>query len=167
MWLNADDWKRVQETVPVVCVDVTPVRFGDDGRAQAIGLILRDTPHQGRRWCLVGGRVLHNESLADAVIRHLAQTLGDAIHFHIEADAQPVYVAQYFTVAHSVGVVDPRQHSVAMNYLVGVEGPVVARGEAYDFCWFPRQQLPRPQELGFGQDTILKECLRRAKIWTD
>ena len=145
--------------VPIVCVDVLPMRTGHG--ADEIGLILRDTPHQGRRWCLVGGRVFRDESLVDAVARHLWGTLGAEIRFDLHPDAQPIYVSQYFTTERDGALVDPRQHAVAMNYCIEVSGPVVAQGEAHEFRWFDRLRLPAAYEFGFGQDRVVAECLKR------
>lgn len=162
-WLSDDDYRRVQRSVPIACVDIAPLRLSTGGAIESIGLILRDTPHQGRRWCLVGGRILRDESLVAAAGRHLRQTLGDGVRFTIEADAQPVYVSQYFTSRREVGVIDPRQHSIAMNYLVAVAGPIAPTGEAHAFQWFTPEALPGPDEFGFEQDRVLAECLRRLR----
>jgi ADP-ribose pyrophosphatase YjhB (NUDIX family) len=160
-WLGEEDYRWIQDSVPIACVDIVPLRVGARGEIESIGLIYRDTPHQGRRWCLVGGRVLRNETLATAAARQLCLTLGDAIRFHIDPDAQPVYVSQYFTSRQPVGVIDPRQHSITVNYCVDIAGEVQAQGEALDFRWFAPQSLPGPDHFGFEQDLILKQCLHR------
>jgi ADP-ribose pyrophosphatase YjhB (NUDIX family) len=160
-WLSDDEYRRVQQSVPIACVDIAPLRLSVDGEIESIGLILRDTPHQGRRWCLVGGRIMRDESLAEAAGRHLRTTLGNAVRFTIEADTQPVYVSQYFTSRREVGVIDPRQHSIAMNYLVPIDGPITPAGEAHAFQWFKPEALPGRDEFGFEQDRVLAECLRR------
>ena len=160
-WLSEQEYQRVRETVPIVCVDIIPVRLNDDGSIREIGLILRDTPHQGRRWCLVGGRVRKDETLAEAASRHLRETLGPSIQFHLEPDDQPVYVSQYFPTRRPVGVIDPRQHSVAMNFVLPIAGNPAPAGEAHDFRWFSRIGLPTPDEFGFEQDRVLLACLER------
>lgn len=163
-WLSADDYRLIQNSVPIACVDVAPLRLDERGGIDAIGLIFRDTPHQGRRWCLVGGRVLRNETLAAAASRQLRQTLGDGIRFQLDPDAQPVYVAQYFPTRQPIGVIDPRQHAVTMNYCVEVAGEIVPQGEALEFRWFAPDSLPRPDQFGFEQDRVLRQCLAR---WND
>ena len=160
VWLSEEEYRLVRASVPIACVDVVAVRFGMGRRIESIGLILRDTPHQGRRWCLVGGRVLRDETLAEAVSRHLHQTLGNRVTFHLGPDVQPVYVSQYFTSLREIGVVDPRQHSIAMNYVLELTGPTRAGGEAHEFRWFSPEDVPREQ-FGFQQDRVLDECLRR------
>jgi len=167
-WLGDDDWRWVQETVPVACVDVLPVQMSGVGGAIArVGLIHRDTPHQGRRWCLVGGRLWRDESFAEAATRQIRETLGAGAQFHIDADAQPVYIAQYFTHEREVGLLDPRQHAVAMVFVVPIGGDIVAGGEACEFRWFGRNELPIPEEWGFGQDRVAEACLKpweRARV---
>ena len=159
-WLDDAEWKRVQQAVPIVCVDVLPLRKGRDG-IESVGLIYRDTPHQGRRWMLVGGRLLRNESLAEAAARQLRETLGSGVRFQIDPQAQPLYLAQYFTVARELGQVDPRQHAVTANYAIAIEGGPVASGEAISFEWFPPDRLPPRGAFGFEQDQVVEACLSR------
>jgi ADP-ribose pyrophosphatase YjhB (NUDIX family) len=161
-WLAPDDWQWVQATVPIACVDVLPVRVVD-GRVARVGLIHRDTPHQGRRWCLVGGRLWRDESFADGAARQLRETLGDAVAFEpVAPDQQPDHVAQYFSVARPDGLLDPRQHAVTIVFVVPLLGDAAtAGGEALEFRWFEPAQLPPPSAWGFGQDAIAAACLRR------
>ena len=161
-WLDPGDWRRAQATLPIACVDVLPVRVAADGRVERVGLIHRDTPHQGRRWCLVGGRLRRDESLADAAARQLRETLGPAVAFDpVAVGRQPDHVVQYFTTARPDGLLDPRQHAVTMVYIVPILGgdPHVG-GEAFDFRWFPPTALPPPDQWGFRQDEVAAACLR-------
>jgi ADP-ribose pyrophosphatase YjhB (NUDIX family) len=163
-WLSNEDWKWVQETMPIPCADVVPVKFASDGKTiQQIGLIYRDTPHQGVRWCMVGGRMWRNESLAEAATRQLRETLGLAIRFDIDPERQPDFVVQYFTSRRSVGYLDPRQHAITLAIVVPVTGEISAMGEAQSFKWFNPDQLPPPAEWGFEQDRATRECLTRWK----
>jgi ADP-ribose pyrophosphatase YjhB (NUDIX family) len=163
-WLNLDDWKRVQDSVPICCVDVIPIQRNSAGGIESIGMILRDTPHQGRRWCIVGGRLLRNESMTEAAGRQLRETLGDDIHFQIDPAAQPSYIAQYFTEDRGFGLIDPRQHAIALTFVVEVNGAARATGEAHEFRWFPVTHLPLPGQCGFGQDRVISACLARAVL---
>jgi ADP-ribose pyrophosphatase YjhB (NUDIX family) len=169
-WLSPADWRMVQASVPIACVDVIPVRStrasagaADVGSFDSIGLILRDTPHQGRRWCLVGGRMLRNESFAQAIGRQLRETLGPDATFDLPAPIQPAYVAQYFTEPRSAGLHDPRQHALGNTFIVRVTGETRAQGEAHEFRWFPVDALPTAEEFGFGQDRVLAACLGAAR----
>lgn len=160
-WLEEQAYRQIQDSVPIACVDIITLRTNERGGIEAIGLIFRDTPHQGRRWCLVGGRVMRNESLAAAASRQLRETLGESVQFRIEPDAQPVYVSQYFTIRQPVGVIDPRQHSITANYCIEIAGRIEPRGEALGFRWYAPNALPGSNEFGFEQDRVLAECLNR------
>ena len=166
-WLSAADWRRAQQTLPIACVDVLPVRV-IEGRVARVGLIHRDTPNQGRRWCLVGGRLWRDESFPAAAARQLRETLGPAVPFEpVAADRQPDHVTQYFTTDRPAdgGLLDPRQHAVANVFVVPLtgDGDVKAGGEAFDFRWFDVGALPPPDQWGFRQDEVAAACLRR---WT-
>jgi ADP-ribose pyrophosphatase YjhB (NUDIX family) len=159
-WLSAEDWKWVQDTLPIACTDVVPVRLAGDGRTVAqVGLIYRDTPHQGRRWCIVGGRMWRGESIAETATRQLHDTLGPNVRFKIDPDRQPDYVVQYFLTRRDIGFVDPRQHALTMVIAVPIAGEITAMGEALSFQWFDADRLPPSDEWGFGQDRAAEKCI--------
>jgi ADP-ribose pyrophosphatase YjhB (NUDIX family) len=163
-WLAADDWKWAQDTLPIACVDVVPVRLSRDGRTvERVGLIHRETPHQGRRWCLVGGRLWRGESFAQAAGRQVRETLGLDVAFEpLADDRHPDHVTQYFPTPRPDGLFDPRQHAVTPTFVVPIAGGEVdPRGEALAFRWFPPDGLPPADEWGFRQDEVTAACLRR------
>jgi hypothetical protein len=73
--LSQEVWDRIQNTVPIACVDVLATRKTSNA-ALEVGLIFRNTPHQGQRWCLIGGRLLRKDSFQTAVLRELSSALG-------------------------------------------------------------------------------------------
>lgn len=160
MFLDSKTWKLVQDSVPIACVDVLPLQT-TAGVITHAGLIHRDTPHQGPRWCFVGGRLHRNETLVEGLTRQLRETLGDAVRFTAAPDLQPLFVAQYFTQDRGVGALDPRQHAVALSYALAVDGDIAPAGEAHDFRWFELTALPAPAEWGFEQDRVAVRCLAR------
>jgi len=160
-WLSADDWKWVQDHMPIPCADVVPVRLGAGKTIAKIGLIYRDTPHQGMRWCMVGGRMWRNESLAEAAGRQLRETLGPGVRFEIDAERQPDFVVQYFTARRLIGYLDPRQHAITLAIVVPIDGEIAAMGEAASFKWFDPHALPPPEEWGFEQDRAVLECIAK------
>jgi ADP-ribose pyrophosphatase YjhB (NUDIX family) len=162
-WLDPEEWHQIQHLVPIACVDVLPLHLSDDDQEtiQRVGLIFRETPHQGRRWCLVGGRLCRNESFPEAISREIRDALGDQVQFTLEADIQPDYVAQYFPISKELGGFDPRQHAVGLTFCVSIRGNVHAQGEALSFSWFHRSKLPAPEEFGFNQDRVVVGCLAR------
>lgn len=162
-WLSPSQWKFVQASVPIVCVDVLPVRFSraSPDTIRAIGLILRDTPHQGRKWCLVGGRLLYGESLRAAIVRQVTETLGSGMRLHLGRDPKPVTVIQYSPTNLMPFVLDPRQHAVSLTYALQLTGSPKPQGEAVAYKWFDVRSLPSPEECGFGHHGVATSCLRR------
>jgi ADP-ribose pyrophosphatase YjhB (NUDIX family) len=163
-WLPPDEYRRAQQTLPISCVDVLPLQYTESRKVRAIGLIFRDTPHQGERWCLVGGRMLYGESFGKAVRRQLTDTLGKNINFEIAPTSQPMYVAQYRPFIGDGFQLDPRQHAIGLTYCIEIFGEPRAQGEASAFDWFEPKALPQPQEFGFQQDRVVAACLKRLPI---
>jgi len=159
--LSAANWKLIQRSIPVTCIDVLPVRFSSNSRhdLRAVGLILRETPH-GRRWCLIGGRLMYRESLSEAIRRQVTAALGRQIKLYVASDPQPLYIAQYSPVGRKPFALDPRQHAVGLTYALELEGIPTPRGEAIQFEWFEIANVPRARQFGFGQDIVMKTCLR-------
>lgn len=151
-WLSAHEWLRVQQTMPITCVDVLPV--DQDGRA---GLILRDVPEAEPAWCVVGGRLRRAETLEEAVRRELRDTLSVS---PVEIPEEPTVVTQYFPKPRPPHLYDPRQHAVSLLFGLQLEGEPIASGEAHDFRWV------RPADFddlsfGFGQRPMIERCLAR------
>jgi ADP-ribose pyrophosphatase YjhB (NUDIX family) len=164
-WLELSDWKWVQDTLPIACCDVVPVRAGSEGRTiEQIGLIYRDTPHQGKRWCIVGGRMHRNETMAEAGGRQLRETLGPDVRFEIEPYRQPDFVVQYFPYIRPGYLLDPRQHALTMVFAVPITGQVTAMGEAESFRWFDADALPPVDQFGFEQNKVIEACLNKWKL---
>lgn len=164
-WLSAREWQRVQRKIPITCVDLLPVRLlrKISRRAVEIGLILRDTPHQGRRWCLIGGRVLYGETLDRAIQRQVRETLGARLRVSYQQQATPLFVAQYSPSGRRPFLLDPRQHAIGLIYSVKLHGPIDPQGEAFEFRWFDSERLPSPKDFGFGQSPVVGACLRRLR----
>lgn len=160
-WLKPDQWEFVQAKVPIACVDVLPVRLDpiDSATVTSIGLILRETPREGRRWCLIGGRLLRGESLGEAVQRQIRETLGEKVTVGIPSHQQPTYVVQYFTDPKPGGCVDPRQHAIGLTYCLPLKGDIHPQGEALEFAWFDTNSLPSPDRFGFDQHRVVAACL--------
>lgn len=161
VWLSDADWAMVRGLVPIACVDV--LVWSGETAVERVGLIFRDTPMGKPGWCVVGGRLMLEEMLAEAIGRQLRETLGDEVRFGLEAEPTPIYVAQYFPRRRDAGLIDPRQHAVGMVFAVKVEGEIRARGEAKDFRWFDVNALPAVEEFGFGQRAVVEACLSKMK----
>jgi len=137
-WIDDDEWARIQRLVPITCVDLVPVRPSAGG--PQFGLIERDSPF-GLRWCQIGGRLRHGETLRDGLLRHLHHTLA-GLDVDLPPDPQPDYTMQWFPQPPADGVeygFDPRQHAVALCFRAQVaddaEPAAVEGGEAVRFGW--------------------------------
>jgi hypothetical protein len=163
-WIPDADWARIQHQVPIACVDVLPVRPGDAPGAAIleVGLIHRLTPDPGPRWCLVGGRILFEETLAEALERQVLVTLGPEAHARSLTGDHPLYVAQYAPTPRPGFERDPRQHAIGLTYAAFLEGTVRPTGEALDFRWFSTDSLGSV-EFGFGQGAVVRACLDRLR----
>ncbi len=160
-WLPEDDWAWIQRRVPIACVDVLALRFDLASlQPQSVGLILRDVPDAGRRWCLMGGRIRYGEAILDALARHVHDTLGERVRFATTSGDQPIYVAQYAPDARPGFGLDPRRHAIALTFAITLEGEVKPQGEAFEFRWFAADSPPTASAFGFGQDAVVSACLK-------
>jgi ADP-ribose pyrophosphatase YjhB (NUDIX family) len=148
-WLSDEDWLAHRLRIPIACVDV--------------GLIFRETPHQGRRWCLIGGRLRLNEPIKLGISRQLSETLGAKVRFALEAEPHPLFIAEYFSVQQRDKLFDPRQHAIGMIFGVELDGDATPCGEALEFKWYYLDRLPDDREIGFGQERFLAKCIARLK----
>lgn len=154
-WIPEEEYKAIRGRVPIVCVDLLPIA---DGSKLQVGLIRRNTCG-GQGWCLIGGAVLIDEPLTDAVARHLKVTLGSGVSL-APWTLRMITVAEYFRQQRPAALHDPRKHAIALTYLGVCIGDPVPGGEASDFRWFAPDQLPSSAEFGFGQDRIVGKLIQ-------
>jgi ADP-ribose pyrophosphatase YjhB (NUDIX family) len=156
-WIPEEKYELIRASVPIVCVDVLLSPYDAPER---IGLIYRTTYDGGFGWCLVGGAVLRNESLLDAVDRHVQATLGANIRV-VRSTMHLGAVIEYFSEPGLGDFYDPRKHAVALTYAAACEfdrGPEVS-GEAIDFRWFSIDDMP-DINFGFGQGEAVARVLK-------
>ena len=67
-WLSDDEIRAVRAHLPVVYVEVVPVRVDGYGQITAVGLLLAPTPDGSISRTLVSGRILHGERVREAVL---------------------------------------------------------------------------------------------------
>lgn len=159
-WLSDREWSSTQLRVPVACVDVLPLSTQTLGGTK-VGLIYRETPHQGHRWCLIGGRLFRNESLRAAIVRQIHEVLGARARCVLNVPVQPVLIAEYFSRRLKGHLFDPRHDAVGLTFAVEIRGGIRPMGEALDFKWFDPEELPGSNLFGFGQRKVVLECIRR------
>lgn len=160
-WIPQAKYDLILARVPIVCVDLIPLSADQPPR---IGLVERETYEGGKGWCLVGGAVLRNESLTEAVRRHLCATLGDDVGIDPET-LHLVNVIEYFTELGLGEFYDPRKHAVSLTYVGRCSGRVRVEenGEASRFAWFSQDEL-NDLEFGFNQGAIVRRFLARGTV---
>lgn len=157
-WLREDEWLDAERNLPILCVDALPVKMNGKGRNIQVGLILRETPHQGIRWCLLGGRVLRGESLREALYRQWNSALGGSLSLGNLWQEAPK-VIEYHPDSLPGRPHDPRKHAVSITYAISTEGVGLTTGpEAIDFRWFDLVDI-NDQVMGFGQEVVVREIL--------
>lgn len=161
-WLSDDELSFVRARVPVVYVEAVPVRVDGVGRVTEVGLLLRGTVDGGMTRALVAGRVRKEETLRDALFRHLENDLGPMAFPLIPAAPVPAQVAEYFPLPGLTPFVDERQHAVSLVYVVPVSGSCTPRQDALEVTWMSPEEALAPDtlaELVGGRGRLLRQVL--------
>lgn len=165
-WLSVDELGEVRDRVPLVYVEAVPVRLDHLGRIVRVGLLLRPVPDGTLSRAVVSGRVLLGETVREALWRHLTKDLGPQSDPQIPASPVPFTVAEYFPDRRRTGFCDPRQHAVALAYLVPVTGTCEPAQDALQFSWMTPEEVTSPAvvaEMSGGHDRLLRIALAAAQ----
>ena len=111
---------------------------------------------------LVSGRVMHGESIREALLRNLEKDLGPTAFPRLPVTTIPVAVAEYFPLPGVAPLHDPRQHAVALVYVVPVTGECDPRQDALELTWLtPAEALAAEvvDDLEGGRGTLLRQAL--------
>ena len=161
-WLAETDLGFIRDRVPLVYVEAVPVRVDHLGRVQKVGLLLRAMPDGSISRAIVSGRVLHGETLREALWRHLTKDLGPEAEPQLPAAPAPFTVAEYFPDPRRTGFSDPRQHAVSLAYIVPCTGTCAPAQDALDFSWLSPDEAVSPGvagEMGSGHDRLVRMAL--------
>nr|WP_184388972.1 NUDIX hydrolase family protein [Nocardiopsis composta] len=161
-WFSDDELGWVRERLPILYVNAVPVRVDNTGAVTRVGLLLQAAPDQTISRAVVSGRVLYHERIRDALLRHLEKDLGPMALPSIPATPQPFTVAEYFPTPGATPYHDPRQHAVALAYVVPVTGDCRPRQDALDLVWFTPEEAAGPevqQEMAAGQGVLVRQAL--------
>jgi ADP-ribose pyrophosphatase YjhB (NUDIX family) len=161
-WLASDDLELARARMPILYVQAVPVRVDENGEVTSVGLLLRIGPDGTVTRALVSGRVLHHERVRDALMRHLEKDLGPVALPRVPTSIQPFTVAEYFPTQGITPFHDPRQHAVALAYIVPVAGDCRPRQDALDLEWFTPQEAASEvlqSEMQGGQGALLRQAL--------
>ncbi len=162
--LSKDEWDRIRRSVPIVCVDLVPIRY-ESGRPQ-VGLIQRETRGHGLGYTLIGGRMQLDEGIHHAIYRQLHESLGTAVSIrlrppHLRGVPHPDTVSEYSRVPKPGIPYDEDKNSVSLTYVALVEGHAEPRSEAISFTWFDLDQVPGPEKWGYNQYLVAADALAR------
>ena len=161
-WLSREHLDEARDRLPILYVDIVPVRVDERGEVTAIGLLLRVSDDGRITRELVSGRVLYQERLRDALLRHVEKDLGPVALPRVPATPQPFTVAEYFPTPGVTPFHDPRQHAVSLAYVVPVSGDCAPQQDALDLAWLTPREAMDPNllaDLDRGHDILLRQAL--------
>lgn len=161
-WLDPHQLESVRGQVPLVYVDAVPVRVDDHGNVTHIGMLLRQAPDGNISRTIVSGRVLLNERIRQALLRHLEKDLGPLALPQIPPEPAPFTIVEYFPDPTISGFHDPRHHAVSLAFVVPVSGDCQPSQQALDLGWFtPDQAVSEPMrnEMTGGHDRLIRLAL--------
>lgn len=161
-WLSDSELDLTRERVPMVYVVAVPVQVDGRGTVTRIGLLLRVMPDNSVSRALVTGRVMYGERIREALLRHLERDLGPMALPRLPLEPAPFTVAEFFPDPSVTGYHDPRQHAVALVYVVPVDGDCEPSQEALDLTWITPDEAVDDAvvlEMTGGQDRLLRIAL--------
>lgn len=169
-WLPDFALDETRARVPILYVEAVPVRINPLGQVDSIGVLLRGSSTTGViSRTLVSGRVLHGESVREALLRNLEKDLGPTAFPQLPASTVPFSVAEYFPLPGVTALHDPRQHAVALAYVVPVTGDCKPRQDALELTWLTPTEAADPEVLNDmegGRGSLLKEALAHMGVLT-
>lgn len=160
-WLPPEELEQVRKRVPMLYVDIVPVRVNAIGVVEEVGLLLGAPRNGGISRALVSGRVLLGEPVRAAIIRHLEKDLGRLCLPRLPASPQPFTIGEYFPTP-GLGFYDSRQHAVSLAYVVPVDGDCQPQQDSLALSWLSPAEALDPNvlaELVDGHDIVLRQAL--------
>lgn len=161
-WLSEEDLASARARLPIVYVDAVPVRTDDLGKVVSLGLLLRAMPDGSISRAVVSGRVLYGERVRDALLRHIEKDLGPVALPLVPPSPQPFTVVEYFPDPDVTGFHDPRQHAVALAYVVPITGDCQPSQDSLDLVWVSPEEAMTEQfhaEMSGGQGRLVRMAL--------
>lgn len=162
-WLSDIALDETRSRVPILYVEAVPVRLNSLGQVEHVGVLLRGSATTGELTrTLVSGRVMHGESLREALLRNLEKDLGPTAFPQLPASTVPFSVAEYFPLPGVAPLYDPRQHAVALAYVVPVTGDCAPRQDALELTWLTPEEASSDEffaEMEGGRGSLLREAL--------
>ncbi|GGA73046.1 DUF4916 domain-containing protein [Pseudoclavibacter endophyticus] len=167
-WLSDDELERMRRRVPMLYVEAIPVRLDATGRLEQLGMLLRADGATGiMARTFVSGRVQYGETVRSALLRHLEKDLGTVAFPQLPATLTPFTIAEYGPMPWD-GLYDPRQHAVALVYIVPVQGDCNPRQDALELTWLTAEEALDPDlldELEGGRGAVLRSAIGHLGAW--
>ena len=116
---------------------------------------------------LITGRVLYHETLREAIARNVAKDLGDIALPLLPIGLQPFTVAEFFPTPGLSEYYDPRQHAIALCYVVPIAGDCKPQDETLDVEWVdPKSDVMDTfvAQMVNGHGRIVRQALAWAGI---
>jgi ADP-ribose pyrophosphatase YjhB (NUDIX family) len=161
-WLSEDDLGQARERLPIVYVEIVPVRLDSRGEVSSVGLLLRAMPDGSISRAIVSGRVHYGELIRDALARHIEKDLGPMALPRMPASPAPVTIAEYFPDPAVTGLHDPRQHCVSLVYVIAMDGDCEPSQTTLDIAWIDPDEAQRESiamEMTGGQHRLIRIAL--------
>ena len=169
-WLSDIALDETRSRVPILYVEAVPVRLNSLGQVEHVGVLLRGSATTGELTrTLVSGRVMYGESLREALLRNLEKDLGPTAFPQLPASTIPFSVAEYFSFPGVTPLYDPRQHAVALAYVVPVTGDCAPRQDALELTWLTPEDAASDDvldEMEGGRGSLLREALASVGVLT-
>ena len=166
-WLAEDELASARERLPIVYIDAVPVRTSPTGEVNQVGLLLRAMPDGSISRAVVSGRVLYQERIREALLRHIEKDLGPFALPQVPPSPQPFTVVEYFPDPDVSGFHDPRQHAVSLAFVVPVAGDCAPSQDSLDLVWVTPDQAVSPSfqaEMSGGQGRLLRMALAHCGV---
>jgi ADP-ribose pyrophosphatase YjhB (NUDIX family) len=161
-WMSNDVLNDVRDRVPLVYVDAVPVRVDEAGNVTHVGMLLRQAADGSISRMVVSGRVMLNERIREALIRHLEKDLGPLALPRVPPEPAPFTVVEYFPDPTVSGFHDPRHHAVSLAYVVPVSGECQPTQQALELTWFTPVEAVSDRvrrEMTGGHDRLIRLAL--------
>lgn len=162
-WISEVALDETRSRVPILYVEAVPVRLDSLGQVDLVGVLLRGSAATGQLTrTLVSGRVMHGESVREALLRNLEKDLGPTAFPQLPASIVPFTVAEYFPLPGVAPLYDSRQHAVALAYVVPVSGECIPRQDALELTWLTPEDAASDDVLADmegGRGSLLREAL--------
>ncbi|MFM7745241.1 MAG: DUF4916 domain-containing protein [Actinomycetota bacterium] len=161
-WMPNDVLNDVRDRVPLIYVDAVPVRVDEAGIVTHVGMLLRQAADGSISRMVVSGRVLLNERIREALVRHLEKDLGPLALPRIPPEPSPFTVVEYFQDPTISGFHDPRHHAVSLAYVVPVSGECQPTQQALELTWFTPAEAVSDRvrrEMTGGHDRLIRLAL--------